>query len=269
VIPITARTRVVALIGDPVVHSRSPTMHNAAFAALGLDWVYVGLRVAPGKGDDAVRAARALGMAGLQATMPHKVDAARACDRLEADAAQLGAVNTIEFRAGTVIGDSTDGPGLVCALADENIALDGRHCLVLGAGGAGRAIALSLRRKGAAVTVAARREDRARTAAELAGGKGVPLSDAPVEDADIVINATPLGMHGEPPPFDPDRLRRGQFVFDTVFPADTPLLAAARARGVPSAGGLGMLVHQGALAFRRWTGKDAPLDVMRRAASGP
>jgi shikimate dehydrogenase len=266
---ITGATRVVGVIGDPVAHSRSPAMHNAAFDALGLDWVYVAFPVPRGGGAAAVRAVGALGLAGLNVTMPHKADAADACDDLTPAAAALGAVNTVAIdHAGALIGHSTDGAGFLRALGDDGVDVSGRPCLVVGGGGAARAIAHALGDAGADVTVAARRQDQARSAASLApGGTAVALDDVPVEGFDVVVNATPLGMHGEAPPFDPGRLRSGQFVYDTVYPAETPLLAAARARGARVAGGLGMLVHQGALAFELWTGRAAPLDVMWAAAS--
>jgi shikimate dehydrogenase len=266
---ITGATRVVAVIGDPVRHSRSPAMQNAAFEALELDWVYVALPVARGRGAAAVRAIHALGLAGLNVTMPHKADAADACDDLAPAAAALGAVNTVVVDAdGSLVGHSTDGEGFLRALADEGVAVSDRRCVVLGAGGAARAIAHALGGAGGQVTVAARRAEAARSAARLApGGTAIALDDVPVENFDVVVNATPLGMHGEPPPFDAARLRTGQFVFDTVYPAETPLLAEARARGLDAAGGLGMLVHQGALAFELWTSCTAPLDVMRAAAS--
>lgn len=266
---ITAATRVVGVIGDPVAHSRSPAIHNAAFDALGLDWVYVAFPVARGGGAAAVRAVRALGLAGLNVTMPHKADAATACDDLTPVAAALGAVNTVVVdQDGALIGHSTDGPGFLRSLGDEGVDVSGRRCLVVGAGGAARAIAHALGDAGAGVTVAARRQDQARSAAALVrGGTAIPVEDVAVEGFDVVVNATPLGMHDEAPPFDPARLRSGQFVYDTVYPAETPLLAEARARGARVAGGLGMLVHQGALAFELWTGSAPPLDVMRAAAS--
>jgi shikimate dehydrogenase len=266
---ITGATRVVGVIGHPVAHSRSPAMHNAAFDALGLDWVYVAFPVARGRGAAAVRAVPALGLAGLNVTMPHKSDAATACDDLTPAAAALGAVNTVVVdQDGALIGHSTDGAGFLRALGDEGVDVSGRRCLVVGAGGAARAIAHALGDAGADVTVAARRLDQARSAAALAPrGTAVGVQDVPVEGFDVVVNATPLGMHGEPPPFDPERLRSGQFVFDTVYPAETRLLAAARARGAAAAGGLGMLVHQGALAFESWTGRVPPLDIMRAAAA--
>lgn len=258
----------VGVIGDPVEHSRSPVLHNAAFAALGLDWVYVALPAPADRGIAAVRAVLDLGLAGLNVTMPHKKAAAVACDELEPEASAVGAVNTIVVADGKLVGHNTDGQGLLAALADEGVRVAGARVLVLGAGGVARAIVFALGGAGAAVTVAARREDAARDAAALAGGTAVFLSDAAIEEYDVLVNATPLGMRAEPPPFDPARLRGGQFVYDTVYPAETPLLVAARGAGVGAAGGLGMLVHQGALAFRLWTGLEPPIATMRSAAVG-
>ena len=269
----TGATRVVGIIGDPVGHSRSPAIHNAAFAALALDYVFVAFPVRAGAGYDAVRAVRTLGLAGLNVTMPHKDDAARACDELTPAAAALAAVNTVVHQAdGSLLGASTDGEGVVRALADEQVDPSGRRCLILGAGGAARAVVQALGAHGASVAVAARRPAAASTAAALApAAQVVPLAEVEpwITDADVIINATPLGMNGEPPPFPMSSLHAGQLVYDTVYhPAETPLLAGARAQGARAANGLGMLVHQAALAFEHWTGRPAPLDVMRRAATG-
>ena len=265
---ITGATRVVGVIGDPVGHSRSPAMHNAAFDALGLDWVYVAFPVARGGGADAVRAVATLGVAGLNVTMPHKADAAAACDDLAPAAAALGAVNTVVNADDVLIGHSTDGDGFLRALDDEGIELSGQRALVVGAGGAARAITHALGRASALVTVAARRPEAARSAASLApDGVAVGLDGLSAEGFDVIVNATPLGMDGEAPPFDTAKLHTDQFVYDTVYPVETPLLREARARGLRAAGGLGMLVHQGALSFSLWTGVAPPLDVMRAAAS--
>lgn len=265
---ITAATRVVGVIGDPVVHSRSPAMHNAAFAALELDWVYVAFPVGRGDGAAAVRAVTTLGLAGINVTMPHKADAAAACDDLAPEAAALAAVNTVVNAGGALVGHSTDGDGFLRALDDEGVDVTGQRCLVLGAGGAARAITHVLGRAGARVTVAARRPEAAGDAATLApDAAAIGMDGLAVDGFDVIVNATPLGMHGESPPFDPAQLHAGQFVFDTVYPADTPLLLEARARGLRAAGGLGMLVHQGALSFSLWTGASPPLDVMRAAAA--
>ena len=265
---ITGATRVVGVIGDPVGHSRSPAMHNAAFDALGLDWVYVAFPVARGDGAAAVRAVTTLGLPGLNVTMPHKADAAAACDDLAPEAAALGAVNTVVNADGALIGHSTDGDGFLRALEDEAVEVAGRGVLVIGAGGAARAITHALGRVGAHVTVVARRSDAGRNAAALApDGDAARFDEIAVEGFDVIVNATPLGMEGEAPPIDVAKLHAGQFVYDTVYPVETPLLHEARAHGLGAAGGLGMLVHQGALSFSLWTGVEPPLDVMRAAAS--
>jgi shikimate dehydrogenase len=263
-------TRVAGIIGDPVSHSRSPAIHNAAFEALGLDWVFVAVHVSPGGAARALDGVRALEIAGLSVTMPHKSDAANACDELSQTAAALGAVNTVVARGTTLLGDSTDGEGLVRSLRDQGIDPSGRRVLVLGAGGAARAIVEALGRHGASVTVAARRVAAAEAAASLAAGAtAVSMDDVAdaVAGSEVVVNATPLGMRGEGPPFAADALAECRLVLDTVYhPAETPLLSEARARGVPAANGIGMLVHQAALAFEAFTGAPAPLDVMRAAA---
>ena len=261
------------MIGDPVRHSLSPAIHNAAFAHLGLDWVYVAFSVPRGRGGAAVAAARDLGLAGLNVTMPHKEDVAAACDELSADAAALASVNTVLARpGGRMLGDSTDGPGFLDALADDGIDVAGRTCLVLGAGGAARAVVLALGRHGAGeVVVAARRPEAGAAAARLAGpsARAVTFEAAGAEAAraEVVVNATPLGMAGQAPPFDPAVLGPGHAVVDLVYhPAVTPLLAAALRQGARAANGLGMLVHQAARSFTRWTDAEAPVAVMRAAA---
>jgi shikimate dehydrogenase len=269
--PLSGHTRVVGVIGDPVAHSLSPTLHNAAFAALGLDWVYVAFPVPRGRGADAVAAVSALGLAGINVTMPHKEDVAGACDDLTPDAAALRSVNTVVARPdGRTLGDSTDGPGFLDALADHGIVVAGKPVLVLGAGGAARAVVLALGRAGAEVTVAARRPDAAESAAGLAPGAGVlPLGAVDPSSFSLVVNATPLGMSGgDPLPVDPEALHAGQAVVDLVYhPSDTPLLTAARAQGAVAVNGLGMLLHQAARSFTLWTGQPAPLDAMRAAAT--
>jgi len=269
-LPPSGQTTVAGIIGQPVRHSLSPAIHNAAYAALGLDWVYVAFPVAPGAVRDALVGLRAAGVAGCNVTMPHKTEAARACDELTRSAATLDAANTVVLGGGAISGDSTDGAGFVDAAREADVDLEGR-VLVVGAGGAARAIVDALAPLGSRVTVAARRPDAAATAAALAPGAttvGLDRLDDAVSQSDVVVNATPLGMCGEPPPFDPARLHAGQVVIDAVYaPPETPLLAAATARGARTVNGLGMLVHQAARSFTRLTGEPAPLDVMRAAAA--
>jgi shikimate dehydrogenase len=273
---ITGRTRVAAVIGDPVRHSLSPAIHNAAFQALGLDWVYVALEVPTGEGRAAVKAMRTLGIDGLNVTMPHKSDVAKAIDVLTPMAKALGAVNTVVPTTKGLLGDSTDGEGFVNALrADEGVDVAGKRFLVLGAGGAARAVVKAVTDAGAKeVVVVARREEPAKACVKLAGAIGRIGSADEAGDVDVVVNATPVGM-GEvvafpgtaDVPIDPERLGTGQLVVDLVYqPLVTPLVAAARERGVLAVNGVGMLIHQAALAFRLWTGEDPPLEAMSAGA---
>ena len=273
---ITGRTRVAAVIGDPVRHSLSPAIHNAAFQALDLDWVYVAMPVPDGEARDAIRGMRALGIDGLNVTMPHKSEVARAVDRLTPMAKALGAVNTVTRIGDQLVGDSTDGEGFVNALQqDEGVEVEGRRFLVLGAGGAARAIVKAVADAGAAeIVVVARRPDQATRCARLGGGAGRTGAIERAKDADVVVNATPVGMgevvelDGAPSlPIDPELLSPGQLVVDLVYePLVTPLVAAAKARGIAAVNGVGMLIHQAALAFRQWTGEDPPLAAMSAGA---
>ena len=271
-VPLSGHTIVTGIIGEPVAHSRSPAIHNAAYRAVGLDWVYVAFPVAVGAVRDALVGLAALGAAGCNVTMPHKAEAARACDQLEASAATLGVVNTVATRSGCLVGSSTDGEGFVDAAREADVTLDGATVVIVGAGGAARALAHALGAAGARVVVAARRPDAAAGVVALAAGaRAVALDAAAGElaESDVVVNATPLGMRGEGPPFDPGVLHRGQVVFDTVYaPPETRLLTAARERGARALNGLGMLVHQAARSFTLLTGQPAPLEVMWAAARG-
>jgi shikimate dehydrogenase len=269
---IRGTTRVAAVIGSPVRHSLSPVLHNAAFAAVSLDWVFVTFEVAPGGGAAALTAARTLGLAGLSVTMPHKTDAAAACDTRSADAEALRSVNCVTRRAdGTLHGESTDGPGFCRALAEAGVEAGGASVLLLGAGGAARAVTLALGRAGARIVVAARRDDAAAATAALAPGAAtVPWHDRndALAAAELVVQATAAGMGGTgESPLDPAALRPQHVVADLVYdPPETPLLAAARAAGATGIDGVGMLVHQAALAFEHWTGRPAPVAVMAAAA---
>ena len=272
--PVTASTRLAGVIGDPVRHSLSPTIHNAAFRALDLDWVYVALPVPAGSGVAAVDAMRTFGLDGLNVTMPHKADVLPSLDRLSATATALGAVNTIHRVGEELVGANTDGGGFVDALRhDEGFDPVEKRAVVFGAGGAARAVVLALADAGAAdIAVVNRTAARAEEAAALApAGIGRLGDEDDVDGADLVVNATPIGMAGTAQEdavlLDPRRLRPGQLVADLVYhPLRTPLLAAARERGAVAVTGLGMLIHQAAHAFRLWTGEDPPLEVMSAAA---
>jgi shikimate dehydrogenase len=247
-------------------------MHNAAFAELDLDWVYLAFEVPPGAVPAAFAGVRALGIGGLSVTIPHKAAALAEVDEATAAAQAVGVVNTVVAQGdGRLLGDNTDGAGFLASLSDEGFDPAGRICLVVGAGGAARAVVHALAQAGAReVMVANRSPERAKAAAALAGDVGRAASADEVVRADLVVNATPLGLAGSAPeelPVNRALLGPGQLVLDLVpNPAITPLMQAAREAGCQTAGGLGMLVHQGALAFERWTGRPAPLGVMRSAA---
>lgn len=267
---ISGSTRLAAVIGAPVRHSLSPAIHNAAFRAAGLDWVYVALPVDAGRVPDALAGMRALGIGGLNVTMPHKEAVHDAMDVLDPAAAALRSVNTVvPLPDGRLAGHTTDGAGFLDALRiDEDVAVAGMCVVVLGAGGAARAVVDALARAGAAqVIVVNRSPDNGVSAAALAGSVGRAGAMSDVVAADLVVNATPIGMGTDAMPVDPALLRAGQIVTDLVYhPLDTALLRAARAAGARAVDGLGMLVHQAAHSFRLWTGVDAPVSAMREAA---
>jgi len=269
----TGTTSLAAVIGSPVRHSRSPAIHNAAFRALDLDWIYLAFDVAPGDAGRAIDAVRTLGLGGLSVTMPHKDAVVGLVDELSDDARLLGAVNCVTPSDGRLVGDNTDGAGFIASLTDVGVSVDGRSCVVLGAGGAARAVILALGRAGAAsVTVVNRTAGRAEQAAALAGPVGRVGSLGDLAHADLVVNATSVGMAGSPAtPFDVGLLRVDDppVVADLVYePLVTPLLAAAGEVGAVTVDGLGMLVHQAAVAFESWTGLAPPIAAMRAAAAG-
>ncbi|HEX6393951.1 MAG TPA: shikimate dehydrogenase [Acidimicrobiales bacterium] len=278
----TGATEVAGIIGDPVRHSISPAIHNAAYRALGVDWVYVAFPVPAGQGASAVDAMRVLGLAGLSVTMPHKAAVVERLDRLEHASARLGVVNTITRRPAEegfeLVGDSTDGTGFLSALTqDDGFDPLGKRCLVLGSGGAGRSVALALAQAGAShVGVVGRRREAAAASAELAGEAGASVEPIPglleeaAREADLIVNASPVGMaSGDGLPFDlqPAWFHPNQVIVDLIYlPATTPLLAAAREKGALASNGLGMLIHQAACQIEIWTGRVAPLDVLSAAA---
>ena len=240
------------VIGHPVAHSRSPAMHNAAFADLGLDWLYVKLPVPAALFEETVRALPASGYRGANVTIPHKLAALALADRATAAARAVGAANTLTFSDGGAIeADNTDAGGFLDALGSSP---RGRTALVLGAGGAGRAVAWALREGGAErVAVWNRTPERALALSRELGVAHV----ARPESAEIVVNATSVGL--EPP----------AVVVDLVYAAGaTPVLAWGERRGARLVDGLEVLVRQGARSFERWTGRSAPLEVMRAAVHG-
>jgi shikimate dehydrogenase len=277
-----AESTVVGVIGSPIRQSLSPLLHNAAFAALGLNWVSLAFDVPPGQAAAALGGMRALGLAGLSVTMPHKAEVSTLVDSRTDVAARLDAVNCVINEQGTLRGANTDGDGFLASLERAaGFSPAGKRCLVIGAGGAARAVTDALATAGASdVAVVNRTPARAAAVAALAGsaGRGLAVADpAQVAQADLVVNATPIGMAGvpgglaegsEPWLVAPDLMHAGQVVVDLVYaPRPTPWLAAAATTGATAVDGLGMLVHQAAAQLELWTGLPAPVDVMWQAAT--
>jgi shikimate dehydrogenase len=265
----------VGVIGSPIGHSLSPVLHAAAFEALGVPWRSFAFEVPAGEASAALAGVRELGLRGISVTMPHKDDVARLVDVRSDVAEQLGAVNCVVNDEDTLLGANTDGAGFVASLQrGAGFSVEGRRCLVLGAGGAARAVVQALASAGASeVTVMNRTSARAEAAVTLAGAVGrlaeVGEIDAAAQ-ADLVVNATPLGMVGVDAPWlvDPSLLHSGQLAADLVYsPRVTPWLEAAATAGAATLGGLGMLVHQAAEQIELWTGREAPIEAMWEAVA--
>lgn len=270
---ISGATKLAAVVGDPVRHSLSPTIHNAAFAANRLDWRYVAFPVASGNGAAAVEAMRTLGIAGLSVTMPHKASVAIAADRRTPVAERLGVANCLYWDEDQIIADTTDGDGFVAGLNASNPGiLEGAQVAILGAGGAARSIVEALGRTAVTeILVVNRTLEKAEQTAELAANaRSASVNE--VDAVNVVVNATAVGMAGGPDPAGlpcpPELIQNQDLVVDIVYnPIVTPLLRTAQDVGIATAGGLPMLVHQAALAFERWTGERAPLAAMSEAAT--
>lgn len=273
-------TKKVGLIGYPVEHSLSPTLHNAAFAALGLDWHYELLPTPRAQLADRIRQLRDEGYVGANVTVPHKQTVMPLLDNVALAARGVGAVNTILIEDGRTEGHNTDSPGFILDLEAQGFLPQKKHALVLGAGGSAHAVVLGLANRGATVTVMARR-DRAPWLLRENVRKGVSYNldvrvrtlsemQSALDEVDLIVNCTPVGMWPEvdaSPLPDEMKIRPDSVVYDLVYrPAKTRLMQQAEAAGAQAIGGLGMLVYQGAAAFELWTGQTAPVEVMRQAA---
>jgi len=276
---VSGRTRLVGVIGDPVEHTVSPAMHNDAFRALGLDYLYVPFRV--GKADlaSAVHGIRSLGMRGVNVTIPHKMEIIQHLDRVDPLAAEIGAVNVVVSDDGILTGYNTDAEGFLNVLMEHDVEPEGKNVVILGAGGAARAIAFALADRGANLIMLNRTpSNAARCAADVSKATGQKvevlaldnrrLADA-MERGHVLVNTTSVGMYpSKDDSLVPAELIRPHFVVaDIVYnPHRTRLLADAEKAGARTINGLEMLIWQGALAFEKWTGKKAPVGIMRRGA---
>jgi shikimate dehydrogenase len=278
---ISGKTKVCALIGDPVEHSMSPTMHNAAFQQMKMDYVYLAFRVEAGELGKAINGMRAMNIRGLNVTIPHKVAVMQFLDNLDPLAEKIGAVNTIVNDEGILTGYNTDASGFLQPLLERGVQPSRKKVVVLGAGGASRAISFILADSGAELVILNRREELD-WAEELAGrisqgfsGEALALEmnddnlARALDEADILVNATSVGMspRDNESPVRSDLLRPEQVVYDIVYnPLQTRLLKEAEAIGARTIGGIEMLVWQGVLAFEKWTGHKPPIDLMKEKA---
>lgn len=277
--PTSYRMELTGVFGFPVDENPTVVMFEAAFKALDLPWRYLNFKVSPGDLAAAVEGVRAMGLRGINLTIPHKCEVIRYLDEVADDARLMGAVNTVYLEEGRLCGANTDGKGFLRALRDDaQVSPVGKKFMILGAGGAARAICVELALAGAEeIVIANRSEARGRELAALlvdhtqarvafvAWNEALAIAD----DVDVLVNATSIGLHphvDELPLLDYATIRRGLVVCDVIpNPPRTKFLEAARERGAVTLDGLAMLVYQGAIAFRLWTGRDAPVEVMQRA----
>jgi len=273
---ISGKTILCGVIGDPVEHSVSPAMHNAAFKKMGLDYWYVPFRVKPEKLAEAIAGMRALNIRGLNVTLPHKVAVIPFLDELDPLAEKISAVNTIVNEGGTLTGYNTDATGFLQALLESGVEPKGKNVVILGAGGASRAISFILAERGSNLVIVNRTLDKAR---ELAGRlsdifrretRALKLDEenltSVLEEADILVNTTSVGMSPniDETPVSPTLFKPNLIVFDVVYnPSQTRLLTEAEQAGAKTISGIEMLVWQGASAFEKWTGLKAPAELMR------
>ena len=261
-----------AVIGDPVHHSLSPIIYNAAFEYDQIDWAYTAVNLSSREVVSLIEDMRVLRIGGLSVTMPHKETVANLVDEMTSHAQKLKVVNCVSRKGNSLIGHNTDGAGFLRALKEEiKEEISGMTCLIIGAGGAAKAVSLALGESGAKeVIVSSRDASKSETVAQLAGesGKVGSLSDG--ERVDLIVNATPIGMNGTKNegllPLPATVMNKDQIIVDLIYyPIETEFLANARKIGARTMNGIGMLVHQAALQYTLWTDKEAPLEAMHNA----
>jgi shikimate dehydrogenase len=276
---ISGRTRTCAVIGNPVEHTMSPAMHNAAFREMGIDYVYLAFNVGPERLPAAIEGVRALGMPGINVTIPHKLNVIPLLDGLNPLAEKIGAVNTVVNENGLLTGFNTDASGFLRALVENDIEPEGKSVVVLGAGGAARAVSFALADCGAGPVILNRSsgmERARRLAATVSKTTGIKTGamelnrenlEKVLEKADILVNTTSVGMSPdtENSPVPADLLKPDLIVYDIIYnPVKTRLLRDAEAAGAATISGIDMLVWQGAVAFELWTGKKPPVEIMKQ-----
>jgi shikimate dehydrogenase len=266
---ISGRTKVTGIFGYPVEHTLSPAMHNAAFEHLGLDYCYLPFSVRPDSLRQAVEGIRALSMAGVSVTVPHKEAVMPFLDEISSEAEFIGAVNTVVNSDGRLTGGNTDGRGFMLSLSEGGIKVSGKRVLVAGAGGASRAVSYYLSEKAESLHIYNRNRERLNTlVSDLSRLRPNVTAEDQIDDLsgfDIIVNATSLGMKAKDPlPFSPGLLNKNHVVCDLIY-KKTRLLKEAEDRGCKTMDGLGMLLYQGVLAFELWTAINPPVDIMKKA----
>ncbi len=259
--------RVFGVIGYPVSHSLSPAMHNAAFRALDIPAVYGAFEVSPEDLSLAIAGMRALGIGGLSVTVPHKEAVMAHLDEIDPVASKIGAVNTVVNREGLLFGTNTDWLGVKRSLEEAGVGVSGRRAVVVGAGGAARAVVYALSEMGAEVEIYNRTVEKAEVLAQALGGRAFPLSEITRASGELIIQTTSVGLKEWRSPVPEEVLRNFRVAMDIVYvPLKTRFLAEAEAAGCRTIDGLKMLVYQGAEQFRLFTGQEAPVDLMYQAA---
>lgn len=273
---VTARTKILCVIGHPIEHSMSPIMHNAAIQDLGLDYLYIGFDIPPNRLKEAIKGLKTLNIRGINVTLPYKEKVMKFVDKVDQTAQNIGAINTIKNENGLLIGRNTDAEGANKALLDARCKIIGKNVVLIGAGGAAKAISYSLASDINKITIINRSEDRARKLVnELKNKRDINIESKKyneiilkeeISNADILINATPIGMFPmmDISPVSKKILHKDLFVFDLIYnPLETQLIKDSKEIGCQTLSGLDMLVNQGALAFEWWTKKKPNLELMK------
>lgn len=265
---VSGKTKITGIFGYPIEHTLSPLMHNAAFEEMGLDHCYIPFLVRPEDLTYAVQSVKALNMLGVNVTVPHKENVMPLLDKIDKEAAFIGAVNTVTNMDGVLTGYNTDGRGFMSSLETENIPVEGKEVLIVGTGGACRAISYYLSETASKLSLfdidRQKAEKLAKDLREIRDNIHILNNIKRAGRPDIIINATPLGMKpGDPSPVDPGLITSESVVCDLVYKT-TALLKEAEQKGAKAVNGSGMLLWQGVLAFELWTGKRPPVDLMRR-----
>ncbi|ACI20169.1 shikimate dehydrogenase [Thermodesulfovibrio yellowstonii] len=265
---ITGKTKIIGIFGDPIEHTLSPLIHNEAFSYLGLDYCYVAFNVKKDKLKEAVEAIRALNIRGVNITVPHKETVIQYIDELSDEVKNIGAVNTILNNEGILKGFNTDVNGFILSLKDEGISMKNKNFLILGAGGAAKAIVYGILKEGGKVYIYNRTPSNALAIKEKFKKFGfieiVEMDKSVTEKIDVIVNATSLGLKKDDPmPLNPELIKPEHVYCDIVYP-ETPLMREAERIGCKVVGGIGMLLWQAAFAFKIWTEVEAPIEIMKK-----